>query len=116
MSLCTNYPGCGESMIGNRSKIRRDLTFLYRDCGVPALVRGNRDLYRITKTRQGQNVFYQWVICNQCKIAVSSGYVEVWFRMSWLWSGLDPWFRRFGRILGERDRERKGNSKFPKNF
>jgi len=71
MDLFINCPGCGDRLIGIRSKVRRDLTFLCSDCGIQTFVRGHRGLYRITKIRQGQSVFYQWVVCHQCKIAIN---------------------------------------------
>jgi len=71
MEIYINCPGCGDKLIGNRSKIRRDLTFICRDCGIQVLCQGNRGLYRIMKVRQGQAVFYRWVICHQCRIAIN---------------------------------------------
>ncbi|MBA7495695.1 hypothetical protein ES702_06284 [subsurface metagenome] len=71
MKLLAYCPACGEALEEKRSEIRRDLTFNCHDCGVQIWIRGHRGITRFLRVRQGQGVFYRWVICSQCKVAVN---------------------------------------------
>jgi len=64
-------PGCGQALKARRSELRRDMNFSCTDCGVQVFFRGNRGLSRVMQIRKGQGVFYRWVICGECKIAVN---------------------------------------------
>jgi len=70
MDLVIQCPACGESLIGTRSEMRRDINFHCGDCGVQVFIRGSRGIWRYLRIRNGMAVFYNWVICSSCLVAV----------------------------------------------
>ncbi len=71
MELFMYCPACAVKLTGKRSEIRRDLSFNCDECGVLVLFKGRQGLSRFLDVRRGQAVFYRWVICVACNIAVN---------------------------------------------
>lgn len=75
MDLIIYCPACAGKLKGKRSGIRRNLSFICKECSVQILFQSDRGLSRFLAVRQEQAVFYRWVICLRCNIAVNQDFL-----------------------------------------